>query len=296
MNIQQFIETHPNFCVELEQYRLIEIIGIDAEKYLQGQLTCDVTMLNIGQQTLTCHCDPKGKMSSLFRLYRQASDHFLMIIRKELLPEALAQLKKYAVFSKVTFNELDTPIFGTTCNDIIANSHEKLTACSLNENPNRYLLWGDNQLETNGKSELWDLLDIQKGIPILHATNQFELIPQAANLQKLEHAISFTKGCYIGQETIARAKYRGANKRAMFTFIGNVNEINPQSLPEISGNIEIKLGENWKTTGLILSYIVENNHLWLQVIMNRETQPDSEFRIGEIPLKMVPLPYHLDDE
>ena len=43
-------------------------------------------------------------------------------------------------------------------------------------------------------------------------------IPQALNLQAIDQAISFTKGCYIGQETVARAKYRGANKRAMFVF------------------------------------------------------------------------------
>lgn len=282
----------PNLCVKLEQYRLIEVVGVDAEKYLQGQLTCDVTKLEIGKQTLTCHCDPKGKMSSLFRLYRHSAEQFFIIVRKELLPEALVQLKKYAVFSKVTFTELETAVFGTTSGEIFAKNCDEMTACTIDETTNRYLLWGDKALETNSESSVWDLIDIQQGVPILHSANQFELIPQATNLQMLEQAISFTKGCYIGQETVARAKYRGANKRAMFTFVGNFDK---GELPEIAGHIEMQLGEHWKTTGLILSRMVSENRLWLQVVMNKDVEPEASFRIGDIALTMFQLPYTLEE-
>ena len=96
----------------LEHYTLIEIAGTDAEKYLQGQLTCDVTKLAGGESTLTAHCDPKGKMSALFRLIRQDEQTFYMLLKSALLPSALDQLKKYAVFSKVTFTLLDWQILG----------------------------------------------------------------------------------------------------------------------------------------------------------------------------------------
>ncbi|QIM62369.1 hypothetical protein A1D29_03135 [Pasteurellaceae bacterium Orientalotternb1] len=282
----------PNLLIQLDQYRLIEINGIDAEKYLQGQLTCDVSKLADGEQTLTCHCDPKGKMSSLFRLYRKTATQFFVIVRRELLPDALVQLKKYAVFSKVTFTELDTTIFGTTSGKILAKFCEKVTACTLTGTPTRHLFWGNMELDTNHASEMWDLLDIQNGVPILHKSNQFELIPQAVNLQCLDQAISFTKGCYIGQETVARAKYRGANKRAMFTFVG---ELNGCELPEIAGAIERQIGEHWKSTGLILSRVVQDNHLWLQVVLNKEIEPDATFRVGQIPLQLFKLPYSLDE-
>ncbi len=68
----------------------------------------------------------------------------------------------------------------------------------------------------NGDEKIWEVADIQAGLPNLSPQTQNEFIPQALNLQAIEQAISFTKGCYIGQETVARAKYRGANKRAMF--------------------------------------------------------------------------------
>lgn len=273
----------------LTQYRLIEIVGADTEKYLQGQLTCDVTKLGVGEHTLTAHCDPKGKMSALFRLYRQSAEQFFAIIRADLLPEALTQLKKYAVFSKVSFNERDTPLFGTNSGEISAKLCQQTTALSLGD---RTLFWGET-VEAHADQTLWDLADVQQGIPILAKANQFELIPQATNLQMLEQAISFTKGCYIGQETVARAKYRGANKRAMFAFVGEWQAEQP--LPEIGGAIEMQLGENWRETGTILFAVVVKNQLWLQVVLNKEIEPNTPFRLQNQSLSLLPLPYELSD-
>lgn len=288
----QITKLQPNFCVALSQYRLIEIVGADAEKYLQGQLTADVTKLGEGDHTLTSHCDPKGKMSALFRLYRQTAEQFFIIIHADLLPEALVQLKKYAVFSKVTFTELDTPLFGVASGEILAKLHEKSTALILPTAQKRAIVWGET-LATNGESCWWDLADIQDGLPILTKANQFELIPQAVNLQAVENAISFTKGCYIGQETVARAKYRGANKRAMFTLVGKSE--NAITLPEIAGGVEMQLGENWRTTGTILASVIYEKTLWVQVVMNNDIEPNTAFRVNGIPLKFCELPYALED-
>lgn len=284
--------SHPDLCVQLSQYRLIEIAGVDAEKYLQGQLTCDVAKLAEGEHTLTCHCDPKGKMSALIRLYRQAADKFIAMIHADLLPEALNQLKKYAVFSKVTFTELDMPIYGVTSGEILAKLCENTTALVIPQGQKRAIVWGE-VLETNADSQLWDLIDIQDGIPMLLKANQFELIPQATNLQAVENAISFTKGCYIGQETVARAKYRGANKRAMFTLVGRFE--GEVSLPEVGGSVEMQLGENWRATGTILNSVAYQNKLWLQVVMNNDVEADSAFRIKGIPLAICDLPYSFKD-
>ena len=97
--------------ISLNQYDLVEVAGVDAEKYLQGQLTCDVVHLAAGASTLTAHCDPKGKMNSLFRLIKLSAEQFLILMPKALLAP-LDHLKKYAVFSKVTFQVLDWQIVG----------------------------------------------------------------------------------------------------------------------------------------------------------------------------------------
>ena len=288
----QISKIHPDLCILLDQYRLIEIAGVDTEKYLQGQLTCDVAKLEVGSHTLTCHCDPKDKMSALFRLYRASQEQFFVIVHQDLLPEALTQLKKYAVFSKVTFTELDTPLYGITSGEILATLHENSTALVFPQGQKRAIVWGEN-VETNGSAKLWDLIDIQDGLPILFKANQFELIPQAANLQAVENAISFTKGCYIGQETVARAKYRGANKRAMFTLVGQAEgEI---TLPEIASSIEMQLGENWRAMGTILSAVHYQGKLWLQVVMNKDVEQEANFRVNGIALQICELPYSLEE-
>ncbi|MDQ6588843.1 MAG: folate-binding protein, partial [Haemophilus parainfluenzae] len=97
--------------ISLNHYDLVEVAGVDAEKYLQGQLTCDVVHLAAGASTLTAHCDPKGKMNSLFRLIKLSAEQFLILMPKALLAP-LDHLKKYAVFSKVTFQVLDWQIVG----------------------------------------------------------------------------------------------------------------------------------------------------------------------------------------
>ncbi|WP_419693082.1 folate-binding protein [Mannheimia haemolytica] len=290
MNFKQVSQSYPNLCVPLSQYCLIEIAGVDAEKYLQGQLTCDVVKISVGEHTLTSHCDPKGKMSALLRLYRAENEKFMAIIHRSLLPEALTQLKKYAVFSKVTFTELDTPLYGMAGEAAFAKLSENMTALRLTTGQPRAIVWGE-ELETTADEQLWTLMDIQDGIPVLLQQNQFELIPQATNLQALESAISFTKGCYIGQEMVARAKYRGANKRALFTLAGNFeSEI---SLPEVASAIEMQLGENWRATGTVLTSATDENTLWVQVVLNKDVEPNTKFRANGVALEMVELPYSL---
>ena len=278
----------------LTHYSLIQIEGTEAEKYLQGQLTCDVTKLAGGESTLTAHCDPKGKMSALFRLIRQDEQTFYMLLKSELLPSALDQLKKYAVFSKVTFTSLDWQILGAAGTKGI----KKCGQCSAQirvdvngQQPHVILLHPTRlALEPTVEAQAWDLLDIQDGVPSLAAATQLEFIPQALNLQSIEQAISFQKGCYIGQETVARAKYRGANKRALFIFAAQT-----QSLPDIGSALEMALGDNWRATGSITSAVNFHGVLWLQAVLNTPLEEGQAFRLpnSQTLLDMQPLPYEL---
>ena len=145
-------------------------------------------------------------------------------------------------------------------------------------------------LEPTVKALAWDLLDIQDGVPGLAATTQLEFIPQALNLQSVEQAISFHKGCYIGQETVARAKYRGANKRALFIFAAQT-----ESLPDIGSALEMALGDNWRATGSITSAVNFHGVLWLQAVLNTPLEEGQAFRLPNCQtlLDMQPLPYEL---
>lgn len=276
--------------INLHQYRVISVQGADAEKFLQGQLTCDVNGLADGQSTPTAHCDPKGKMSSVFRLLRENTEQFYVIIRHALLPSALDNLKKYAVFSKVAFAEQDWQVIGLLdkqkCGAISADFCLEIgqSACVMLLNKTA------QQIDFTGEIAQWEQAIMQAGYPILSPESQNEFIPQALNLQCIEQAISFQKGCYIGQETVARAKYRGINKRAMFLFNAQTNA--PVSL---GSEIEMQLENGWRKTGFILSAVHFDGVLWLQVVLNNQFEPNTEFRLvgNYAPLNLTPLPYNL---
>lgn len=271
--------------INLNNYSLIEIVGVDAEKYLQGQLTCDVSKLAVGSSTITGHCDPKGKLSAVFRLIRLTEAQFYMFVRTALLPTALDNLKKYAVFSKVTFTPLNAQLVG-----IIGENTEISAECRISFADRILLINPQSAVEFNADFNQWDLADIQQGYPILTEKTQLEFIPQALNLQCLEQAISFQKGCYIGQETVARAKYRGMNKRATYAFKAQTDLI-----PEIGSEIEMQLENGWRKTGTILSAVNFDGILWLQVVLTNQLEAEQQFRLPEnaVALTLLPLPYEL---
>ena len=276
--------------ISLTQYQLIEAHGADAEKYLQGQLTTDVVRLASGATTLTAHCDSKGKMNAIYRLFKVSSEQFFLIIKKDLLPSGLDALKKYAVFSKVSFDLRDWQIIG-----VIGEKCGKITPhFSWEIDGLRSILLNETELPVNfnGDARIWDVADIQAGLPNLSPQTQNEFIPQALNLQVIEQAISFTKGCYIGQETVARAKYRGANKRAMFVF-----KAQTQQEVEIGSEIEMQIESNWRKTGTITSAVNLEAVLWLQVVMNNDIDSEQQFRLpnSEILLDRVQLPYSITE-
>ncbi|TDQ59432.1 hypothetical protein EDC45_0079 [Mesocricetibacter intestinalis] len=274
-----------NELIALPQYRLLEICGPEAQTYLQGQLTCDLNQLPVGSSTLCAHCDPKGKVGALLRLYHAREQCFYALVRADSAPHALAQLKKYAIFSKVEIRPLETEIAAAPtakCTEINAEFYINLGAYSLLLNP--------QQAAAQNRSDEWDCWEIQQGYPLLSAELQNQFIPQALNLQALEQAISFRKGCYIGQETVARAQFRGANKRAMFTFTSSGGQC-----PSPGSELEIALENGWRKTGSVLSAICQGDTLWLQAVLNRWEGETPQFRLPEqqTALELYPLPYDL---
>ncbi len=123
---------------------------------------------------------------------------------------------------------------------------------------------------------------------MIDAANSGQFIPQATNLQALG-GISFKKGCYTGQEMVARAKFRGANKRALWLLAGSASR-----LPEAGEDLELKMGENWRRTGTVLAAVkLEDGQVVVQVVMNNDMEPDSIFRVRDDAntLHIEPLPY-----
>lgn len=309
----------PLTLMTLDDWALATITGADSEKYMQGQVTADVSQMTEDQHLLAAHCDAKGKMWSNLRLFRDG-DGFAWIERRSVRESQLTELKKYAVFSKVTIAPDDERVLlgvaGFQARAALANLFSELpskekqvvregaTTLLWFEHPaERFLIVTDeataNMLtdKLRGEAELnnsqqWLALNIEAGFPVIDAANSGQFIPQATNLQALG-GISFKKGCYTGQEMVARAKFRGANKRALWLLTGSASR-----LPEAGEDLELKMGENWRRTGTVLAAVkLADGQVLVQVVMNNDMEADSVFRVRDDAktLQIVPMPYSLEE-
>ena len=305
----------------LDSWDLISVTGEDRVKFLQGQLTCDIEQLSIGQQTLAAQCNPQGKMWSIFRVVILA-DRILLIQPGSVTEKQLPELQKYAAFSNVKIQkENEYKIFGLAgCKsaeyiakevDTVA-THEQSrlleTGTVLIKQPYpslRYLAIMKNYIADELLSDLknqaqifddslWTAMNIASGIGFIEAETSAQFIPQMLNLQAL-NAISFTKGCYIGQETIARAKYRGANKRALFILTGRST-----NCPSVGQTVEVLLNNNWKRVGTVISACqYGDGHVEILAILPKDIHNEDIFQIKEIEdstLYCAPLPYQMTEE
>lgn len=298
MNERLLFPSEPS-VYHLDDITVIRLEGPDAVKYLNGQVTCDVMALTPGQSILGAHCTPKGKVLAVFRLFRREQD-LLLIYKKELTEIQLAELKKYAVFSKVTITDVSDQfdVFGIagTGTDAWLATGPGADNIQCQINPDRWLILSEKQQPLELKlpecpATDWRGLDILDGLPQFGKNVQAEFIPQAFNLQAL-HGISFTKGCYTGQEIVARAKYRGTNNRALFILKGTSGQpVNTNTV------IERQIGEQWRVSGTILDVWQKQDQVLLSIILASDTQPDSRFRVEndqDTTFTLVPLPYTLE--
>ncbi|MGP4123418.1 MAG: tRNA-modifying protein YgfZ [Sodalis sp. (in: enterobacteria)] len=306
--------------ISLEDWALITLDGPDSVKYLQCQLTCDVASLESDHFSFSAHCDAKGKMLSYLCVFHH-QEGMAFIERRSVRDSQLAELKKYAVFSKTTISADDKLVLlgvagfhaetalGTLFASIPDAAHpvvhyKNTTLLFFNLPMPRFLLITtpavhdalQSKLEGQAQfndSRQWLALDIEAGYPVIDSANEAQFIPQAVNVHALD-GISFNKGCYTGQEMVARAKYRGANKRTLYWLSGKSSH-----LPVAGDDLELRIGSNWRRTGRVLAACqLEGGSVWIQAVLNNNLAPDSVLRVrgddaGVLTLR--PLPYVINE-
>lgn len=217
----------------LPQYALLHFSGADAQAFLHAQLTCDVQALQPDTSTYGGYCTPKGRLLATFLLWRNA-DGYTMLLPLELAEPIRKRMSMYILRSKVKAEDLTT-LYG--CAGITGpDAAQTITALGgvIPEQPHaaatvkgisvmhlpadRYLMVLPRaQLDalSAAASKLWDQLDIAAGIPFILPQTQEEFVPQTVNLD-LIGGLSYTKGCYPGQEIVARTHYLGKLKQRMY--------------------------------------------------------------------------------
>ncbi|MBT2374367.1 YgfZ/GcvT domain-containing protein [Pseudomonas fluorescens] len=300
------------FC-PLSHEGVLAVRGADAAKFLQGQLTCNLNYLSDTQASLGARCTQKGRMQSSFRILLQG-DGVLLAMASELLEPQLADLKKYAVFSKSKLTDESTAWvrFGLADadstlvslglalppeTDSVARTDELI---AIRVSPGRAELWAPATQADTVRSQLaahlkegdlnqWLLGQIRAGIGQVMAQTCELFIPQMLNLQAVG-GVSFKKGCYTGQEIVARMQYLGKLKRRLYRLSLNASELPEPGTPLFSPNHNSAIGE-------VVIAARADQTIELLAVLQAEAADAGDVHVGTLEgpgLQLLDLPYSLD--
>jgi len=234
--------TTGNIICPISRTTFIHAAGDDAKTFLQGQLTNDISFINPQLSQLSGYCNPKGRLLALFRITQHA-DGYRLHFPESLLDKTIGRLKMFVLRAKVTLEAADADVvrFGIAGDQAITqlgayfstlpdaeNGVVEADGITVIRHPGhrpRFELIGHVQTMqtlwqtlspnfTAVGSHAWQRLDIEAGQPCVLAETVEMFIPQMLNLDVI-NGVSFKKGCYPGQEVVARLHYRGKLKRHM---------------------------------------------------------------------------------
>jgi folate-binding protein YgfZ len=234
------LSTQDNVLCDLSHVGLLKLDGPDTVSFLQGQVTNDVKLLDGSNAHYTGYCTPKGRLLAIFLAFAHGG-HLHLQMPKMLLDPITKRLKMYVLRSKVNIQDMNAHVFkfgigGHHATKLLSKqfpslpqqslqlvTHANGTVIRMPGNIPRYEILSDiehaQQLWTaladdckTVNADFWEWLEIQAGIPEVYPDTQEAFVPQMLNLDLL-NAINFKKGCYTGQEIVARTHYLGTVKR-----------------------------------------------------------------------------------
>lgn len=265
---------------DLSGLGLVQISGLDAKKFLQGQLTCDMAAITPEHSAMGAHCNAQGRIISLFYLFEFEKSYYLLLPRS-MVDIAIAALKKYAVFYKAELSDASDKLIIIGCAGIPKDGTSNAAVIQPSAATNRFMLAGSietikaiwDQHAQNasiaGMHE-WKHLNITDGIPAVYPETSEKFLPHELNLDKL-NAISFEKGCYTGQEIIARMHYRGKLKHHMY-----LTSIAGRTVPLPGDDVCSLQGQDIRASGLVVDSSSEGHDKYLALLTTDESSVKNE--------------------
>ena len=272
-----------NFIAGASELGLILVTGDDAETFLQNQFSNDITFIDETHFQMSSYSTAKGRLLAVFRVIR-ISNGYILITARALVDSLLKRLQMYVVQSKVSLADASDHFFRM----VIQSSHSAieehpllpkssatvfqndcLISLRLNDqdSESRYIvlclsideaksIWSQFSQQLNTASfESWRLSEIKSGIPVIYPETSEQFVLQMSNLDLLE-GVSFKKGCYPGQEIIARTHYLGKQKRRLFLATMQTNQCPlPGAALSRKGTTDID------GSGTIVDAIIDDNGL-----------------------------------
>ena len=208
--------------------------GADASRFLQSQLTSDFAALGLSEARLAGFCSPKGRLQASFIAWKAAHDDVLLACSASVLPATLKRLSMFVLRAQCKLTDASSEVslrglVGASARQAMSDARvwEKressgVTTIRLPDAAGleRCLVAGPPSDEAAAAPlplDLWRWLEVQSGIPWIEAATADQFVPQMLNFEVIG-GVDFQKGCYPGQEVVARSQYRGTIKRRMFLF------------------------------------------------------------------------------
>ena len=307
---------------ELSPLGLIGASGEDAQKFLHGQFTNDLNQVTPAVSQLSSYCTPKGRMLSIFRVYRDDAGYHLILPRGVIEP-TIGKLNMFKLMSKVEIGDdsdqrvvfgIAGPAAESALDDSDVSAPAEVNGCahdkgvtlirlSIGERTRILLvanldvaisLWGRLAAKLPvATSNLWDLHDIHAGIPQITADISEAFTPQMTNLE-LIGGISFKKGCYPGQEIVARTHYLGKPNRRMYRI-----HVAGADVPQPGTNIFSPEDANQPVGKIVIAQQAAAGHSSALAVLRTAKADAENLHLGDVTgpnISTRPLPYSLDQE
>ncbi|MEL0131467.1 MAG: hypothetical protein VW880_08655, partial [Betaproteobacteria bacterium] len=215
--------SNSNSLIPLESYRAVLFEGPDAASFLQNQVTSDIGNLKHGFAYRSGYCNPKGRLIATLWLIK-SEENIIAVLPHTVLMDFVQRIKRFIMRSKVSISELsDTAVIGLIkergalhlddrCEAVITDSMSFVLIDTKNPSNEVEQLFKSTRIEDENR---WFCEAIKAGFIDIEGATQEQFLPQWINLQA-NGGVSFSKGCYPGQEIVARTKYLGEVKRRLF--------------------------------------------------------------------------------
>ncbi len=312
------------YITDLSWLGVIEASGADSKTFLQGQLTNDINAVTGETSQLSGLCSPKGRLKALFSIFsNQDSDKLFLQLPYPLLEETLKRLKMFVMMSKVDLIDISDSLIKMGIYGNTAEQHLKEYGFSIPDEVGMVSHYANMQLirlpgdkarfECAGSREAieqlwqrlqtkahflntahWKLLDIYAGLPNVYTSTKEAFIPQMLNLQVL-NGVNFKKGCYTGQEVVARMQYLGKLKRRMYRA-----QCETHTLPMPGDKLYSATVKSGQGTGNIVDaqYDPEGGIDCLAVISSDAVEKNDIFLDKNLQFKLTlqDIPYSIETE
>ncbi len=298
----------------LDHLGVIHVTGDDAQAFLQAQLSNDITAIDSASSQISAYCNPKGRMLAQFLIIPTKNEYYLLLPRA-ILEKTLMRLRMFVLRSQVSLTDLSNEMI---CLGLIGDQFDAIDVplpeadyttthteqTSITKIPSalsRYLVLAPlDRARTFWQSvtghcqavgaHSWHSLDIQAGLPNIQAETVEEFVPQMLNLE-LIGGVNFKKGCYPGQEIVARMHYLGKPKRRMFRL-----HTENEGVPQPGEDLYLHGGDGQSAGKVVMAQPAVEKGTDLLAVIRLNHAGSTELRLGSAKgaaLNFEQLPYPL---